>query len=203
MKSIVIIGASGHGRVLADIAHLQGYEDICFLDDNPANLECAGYPVVGSVDSFVELQGPFIVAIGNSAVRRAIMERIEAAGKELVSLIHPSAVISADAVIGAGTAVAAGAVINPNVCIGKGCIINTCSSVDHDCVLDDYVHVSVGVHVAGTVCIGSNTWLGAGAVISNNLTITTDCVIGAGAVVVKPIAESGTYIGVPARKVDL
>jgi sugar O-acyltransferase (sialic acid O-acetyltransferase NeuD family) len=94
----------------------------------------------------------------------------------------------------------AGAVVNPYTEIGQGCIINTCASVDHDCRIGDYVHVSVGAHVAGTVIIGDNSWVGAGATISNNIEIVEDCMIGAGAVVVKNIEESATYIGIPARK---
>ena len=103
--------------------------------------------------------------------------------------------------LGTGTLVAAGAVINPGAVIGDGCIINTCASVDHDCVLEDFVHRAVGAHVAGTVSIGAGTWIGAGATVSNNLQICGGCMIGAGAVVIKSITESGTYVGVPAEKI--
>lgn len=97
----------------------------------------------------------------------------------------------------------AGAVVNPGSTIGKGCIINTCSSVDHDCQIGDYVHISIGAHLAGTVILGKNTWVGAGATISNNIEITSCCMIGAGAVVINDIIEKGTYVGVPARKIDI
>ena len=95
----------------------------------------------------------------------------------------------------------AGAVINPGVRIGKGCIINTCSSMDHDCVVGDYVHIAVGSHLCGTVSVGDGTWIGAGATVSNNVSICSDCMIGAGAVVIKDIKESGTYVGVPAKRI--
>ena len=91
--------------------------------------------------------------------------------------------------------------IHPGAVIGDGCIINTCASVDHDCVLEDFVHIAVGAHVAGTVSIGAGTWIGAGATVSNNLQICGGCMIGAGAVVIKSITESGTYVGVPAEKI--
>lgn len=91
--------------------------------------------------------------------------------------------------------------MNPGAVIGKGCIINTCASVDHDCRVEDFVHVSVGAHVAGTVRIGERTWVGAGATVSNNVRICDDCMIGAGAVVVKDIMERGTYVGVPAERI--
>ncbi|WP_455436903.1 hypothetical protein [Hungatella hathewayi] len=97
----------------------------------------------------------------------------------------------------------AGAVINPDVRIGQGCIINTCTSVDHDCTIGEFVHVSIGAHIAGTVTNGNNTWVGAGATISNNIEITSDCRIGAGAVVVNNLMETDTYIGIPARRMDM
>ena len=97
----------------------------------------------------------------------------------------------------------AGAVINPGVRIGKGCIINTCSSVDHDCTVGDFVHVAVGSHLCGTVSVGDGTWIGAGATVSNNVSICSDCMIGAGAVIVNDIKKSGTYVGVPARRIDM
>ncbi|MPN11845.1 UDP-N-acetylbacillosamine N-acetyltransferase [bioreactor metagenome] len=96
----------------------------------------------------------------------------------------------------------AGVVINSSTRIGKGCIINTNSSIDHDNILGDYVHISPGSCIAGTVSIDNACWLGTGSVISNNINICGNCIIGAGAVVVKNITESGTYIGVPARRID-
>ena len=95
----------------------------------------------------------------------------------------------------------AGAVINCCTKIGKGCIINTASTVDHDNVIEDYVHVSPGAHLAGTVKVGRGTWLGAGSVVSNNINITHSCKIGAGAVVIRDITESRTYVGVPVRRI--
>ena len=95
----------------------------------------------------------------------------------------------------------AGAVINSGARIGTGCIVNTCASVDHDCNVGDYVHIAVGSHLCGTVSMGDETWIGAGAIVSNNISICSECMIGAGAVVVKDIKESGTYVGVPAKKV--
>ena len=115
-------------------------------------------------------------------------------------LIHPNAIIAEDVKIGAGTIVMAGAVVNPGAIIGKGAIINTCSSVDHDCTIFDYVHISVGSHLSGTVNVGEGTWIGAGATVSNNVNICGKCMVGAGAVVIKDINEEGTYVGVPARK---
>ncbi|HFI0701059.1 TPA: acetyltransferase [Streptococcus suis] len=198
MKKLAIIGASGHGKVVADIAEKNGYTDIVFLDDFSTG-QCAGYPIIGTSSLISELtECSFIIAIGNAKIRERLQLQLEK--KSVATLIHPAAVISRRVHIGEGTVVMAGAIINSDVSIGKGCIINTGSSIDHDCIVGNYVHVSVGAHVAGTVAIGSHTWIGAGATVVNNVTITNDTMIGAGAVVVKDCIESGTYIGIPARK---
>lgn len=198
MKKIVIIGASGHGKVVADIAARCGYTDITFLDDDGKIKSCGRYPVVGDCSRASDVDGDVIVAIGSPAIRRRIQESI--AEERLTVLIHPDAVIAEDTLIGKGTVIMAGAVINPGSAIGRGCIVNTCASVDHDCKLGDYVHVAVGAHVAGHVEIGEETWIGAGVTVSNDLKVCDGCMIGAGAVIVKNIEESGTYAGVPARR---
>lgn len=196
MKRLVIIGASGHGKVIADIGKKNGYQDIVFLDDNSQIRECAGFPVIGNVMDANQIDGDKIVAIGDALVR----EKIQSDIKNVISLVHPSAVVSRRVEIGVGTVVMAGAIINSDAIIGDGCIINTGASVDHDCIIDDYVHVSVGVHIAGTVKIGRGTWIGAGATVINNVNIAENCMIGAGAVVVNSIKYSGTYMGVPAKR---
>lgn len=193
---LVIIGASGHGKVVADIALLNGYTDIVFLDDNENIKECAGFPVIGKTELAKSIDGDKIVGIGNQANRAKIQKDIET-----VILIHPNAIIGRRVKIGNGTVIMAGAVINTDTIIGEGCIINTAASVDHDCQIGDYVHVAVGAHVCGTVNVGEKTWIGAGAIISNNVNICNNCLIGAGAVAVSDVTEKGTYIGVPLRKI--
>lgn len=196
LKKLIIIGASGHGKVISDIAIRNGYQDIVFLDDDENVKECAGFPVVGKTCEAKGMDGDKIVAIGNAKVRERIQEDISG----VITLIHPDAVISRRVKIGEGSVIMAGTVINTDAVIGKGCIINTGASVDHDCRVGDYVHVSVGSHLSGTVEIGRRTWIGAGATVSNNLNICGDCMIGAGAVVIKNIDKPGTYVGVPARE---
>ena len=202
MKKIAILGASGHGKVVADIAKKNGYDSIVFLDDDETVISCGAYPVIGKTKEASDFECDVIVAIGNAKIRQRMQEELLHSGTRVVSLVHPNAVIAEDVEIGIGTVVMAGAVINSGARIGDGVIINTSSSVDHDCMIGNYVHISVGAHVAGTVEIGSHTWIGAGAVVSNNITICGDCMVGAGAVVVKDIKESGTYVGVPAKRVD-
>lgn len=201
MRRLAIIGASGHGKVVADIARRNGYKEIVFLDDDDSINKCGGYPVIGKSSEAGTIDADVIIGIGNVRVRKQIQESIQ--DEKLVTLIHPDAVVAEDVEIGAGTVVMAGVVINPGVGIGKGCIINTCSSVDHDCTVGDFVHVAVGSHLCGTVSVGDGTWIGAGATVSNNVSICSDCMIGAGAVIVNDIKESGTYVGVPARKIDM
>lgn len=201
---LVIIGAKGHGKVVADIAKRIGkYQSVLFLDDDITLNESLGIPVMGASQDFFKYISScdMFVAIGNADVRKRLLEQLWKAGAQVPVLVHPQAVIGENVVLGAGTVVVAGAVINPEAVVGRGCIINTCSSVDHDCVISDYAHVSVGAHLAGNVRIGQGTWIGAGAVVKNNISICDGCVIGVGAVVVKNVNEMGTYIGVPARKV--
>lgn len=201
LKKLVIIGASGHGKVIADIALKNQYEEIVFLDDDKTITECAGFDVKGTTENIEEyLSWDFIVAIGDALARQSIFRKLENIPCNIVSLIHPNAVISRRVEIKKGTVIMAGAVINSDTKIGKGCIVNTGASVDHDGIVDDFVHISVGAHVAGTVRIGLKTWIGAGATVLNNLSICNNCMVGAGAVVIEDIDEKGTYIGVPAKR---
>lgn len=200
-KKLLLIGASGHGKVIADIAVRNGYHILGFLDDNMEAKEVMGLPVLGKVadaETYID-KAQMCVSIGNAKVRSTIMMGLLEKGASCPVLIHPNATIGMNVEIGEGTVIMAGAVVNPCAQIGRGCIVNTCASVDHDCVLEDYVHVAVGAHVSGTVHIGMNTWIGAGATIKNNVSITNDCMIGAGAVVVKNIDEPGVYVGIPAK----
>ncbi len=203
MKKLVIIGAGGHGRVIADIARLNGYEDIIFLDDDTSVTDCGRYKVKGTAKDAVDFAKSgydISVAVGNSKIRERLIEDLMSTGK-VVSLIHPSAVIGEEVSVLTGTVIMAGTVINPGASIGKGCIINTGASVDHDNTVGDYSHISVGAHLAGTVTVGRHVWVGIGASVSNNIEICDEVTLGAGAVVIKDIIESGTYVGVPAGRI--
>jgi len=200
MNRLIILGASGHGKVVADIAALSSYQDIVFLDNNRNIKECSGWPVIGPDSILPELDGDVFAAIGNAGIRKQLMERY--AGRHFPVLIHPNAVTARDVRIGEGTVLMAGSVVNPGTVIGRGCIVNTCASVDHDCTVGDYCHIAVGAHLCGTVSLGDETWIGAGAVVSNNINVCGHSMIGAGAVVVRDIQEEGTYIGVPAARIQ-
>lgn len=196
MKKILIYGAGGHGKVVADIARLNGYEDIVFYDDNPTANENDGYMVVHNLQDYMDYD--FVVALGNNELREKICKKYF---NNLVTLIHPSAILAKNTVIKKGTVVMAGAVINSGTVIGEGNIINTCCSIDHDNNVGNYNHLSVNSHTAGAVTIGDRNTLGIGSNVINCVKIKSDCMIGAGAVVIRDIAEPGTYVGVPARKI--
>ncbi len=196
----MIAGASGHGRVIAELADSAGYQKKFFLDDDAELLRIGS--VRGDISWAVlhRKECDAVIAIGNPQIRRKIQEYYEEQGVCVVSLIHPEAWVAEDVEIGVGTVVMAGAVIQPGARIGKGAIVNTASSVDHDCKIGDYCHIAVGSHLAGNVRIGNHTWIGAGAAVSNNVAVCDDVMIGAGAVVVRDIVEPGTYVGVPAKR---
>ncbi len=203
--SLIIIGASGHGKVVADIAmKMNKWKNIAFLDDNQSLEKIMGIPVIGNSSKVIEYKknSDFFVAVGNNSTRERIQEGLLAQDIPVVSLIHPSAIIGMDVEIGLGTAIMAGVVINSSSIVGKGCIINSNSGLDHDNQIGDYVHISPRTHLAGTVKVGKGSWLGIGSVVSNNINICSGCQIGAGAVVVKDITESGTYVGVPVRRIS-
>lgn len=200
MNRLIIIGAGGHGKVIADNAVKNGYTDIGFVDDNVAG-KCMGFPIVGTctdIKKFNDGSTDFIIGIGNIAIRKMIAEKYAV---NWITLIHPSAQIAVNASIGKGTVVMAGAVINACATVGDHCIINTSAVVEHDNILEDYVHISPGVKLGGTVTVGKQTHIGIGATVSNNMAICSGCFIGAGAVVVRDIENIGTYIGIPARKI--
>lgn len=200
-NDVIIVGAGGHGKVVADTVLLSGDNIVGFLDDNPNIGESfAGFPMLGSVDDFRNYSDcSFVIAIGDADVREKIVNQLQ--GVKWYTAIHPTAVISKlDVCIGEGTVIMANVAVNAGAVIGKHCILNTGSIVEHDNQIDDFVHVSVGARLAGTVHVGKRTWVGIGASVRNNLSVCAGCMIGAGAVVVKNIEEVGTYVGVPAER---
>ena len=202
-EKLLIIGAGGHGRVIADIADRAGcYKSIAFLDDCPPTVPLSHSYLGACSNAQLYLKDyDVIVAIGNTDVRADFMSRLSALQASFATIISPDAVVARDVVLGEGTVVMPGTVINTGARIGVGVIINTASSVDHDCTVGDFCHVSVGSHLCGKVTVGDRVWVGTGATVINRIAICADCMIGAGAVVVRNINESGTYIGVPAKKV--
>ncbi len=203
-NKLLIIGASGHGKVVADIAiKMNKWKSIAFLDDDKSIKSSMGLEIIGTSDDvFAHINDyEIFVGIGNNTTRQRFHEMLETFGASIPVLIHSNAVIGPHIDIGVGTVVMAGAIINCCTKIGKGCIVNTGSTIDHDNNIGDFVHISPGAHLAGTVYVGRGSWLGIGSVVSNNINITSGCQVGAGSVVVKDVTEPGVYVGVPVRRV--
>lgn len=204
MKKLLIIGASGHGKVLANIAYeSKKWEEISFLDDD---IDKVGSDILNFrvIERTLDIKKyiadyEFIVGIGDSNSREKITIYLKNMGARITTLIHPSAIIGLDVEIGQGSVVMPMCVINASSNIGEGCIINTGTTVDHDCKLESFVHLSPGVSLGGNVKIKRNTWVGMGAKVINNINITNDCVIGSGAVVISNLDSPGIYVGVPSR----
>lgn len=207
MKNIFILGASGHAKVIIDALHCRNgvkktYNNIFLLDDDLSLLgtNILGHEVLGKISDCEKFDNSdFVIAIGNNLIRKRIAKTYQLS---YIKVIHPNAVIAQDVQIGDGTVVMAGAIVNSGTVIGNHCIVNTGVTVDHDNVLGDYVHLSPGSHLGGTVTLESGSWAGIGSIIKNNISICSDVTVGAGCVVVKNIIESGTYVGIPARKLE-
>ena len=192
---VYLYGASGHAKVVLDIARLAHVDVPCMIDDNPNLHEVAGLSVVHSADGL----SPIIVTIGDCQIRRAIVNSL--GERKYLTLIHPS-VIKADSVsLGCGTVVMAGVILNPDVNVGSHCIINTGASLDHDVLIEDYVHVAPHCTLCGGVKVSEGTWIGAGTTIIQGINIGRNCLIGAGSVVVEEVPDNSLCYGNPARVV--
>lgn len=205
-RRLLLYGASGHGRVVADAARLAGFEILGWADDDPErrSKELAGAPVVASgvaeAAAWARAEScGVVVTIGDNRVRARLFGELEAAGCVFATLIHPATTIASSASLGAGSVVFAGVVVNPGARVGRNVILNTSATVDHDCVLGDHVHLSPGVHLGGTVQIGDGSHLGVGVAVRNNLAIGRWTVVGVGAAVVADLPDEVVALGVPAR----
>ena len=208
MTSLLILGAGGHGAVIADtVKSLSVYDTVSFLDDSylsdPA-LTVLGIPVIGplalSLDkSTCKEYTSAIVAIGDAGLRLYWLSKLQSVGYELPPIIHPSAYVSTSAILASGSVVLAMAAVQSRAVIGLGAIINTSSSVDHDSILCDGVHVCPGSHLAGGVHVGSRSCIGIGSSVIQQVSIGSDVTIGAGAAVIDDIPDSSTAVGIPAR----
>lgn len=203
MKRLMIVGAGGHGKVVADAALLAGWQDIRFVDARfPEVRRVRQWPVVGTDRDVLaapcDVDG-VVIAIGNNRTRVALQQRFQAAGWPVVSIIHPAAVISPFAQIGSGSVVFAGAVVNIDAHVGDAAIINSGAIVEHDCVLGLGVHVSPQAALAGNVTVGDFSWIGIGSSVRQQVHIGSGVTVGAGAAVIGDVGDGHTVVGVPAR----
>lgn len=202
-KKIMLIGAGGHANIAKEIIKLNGDTVVGFFDDNSEKFHNTSHYLGGicKISQYSDNKDIyFFCAIGNNLVRSKIMTEYKFINKWYTA-IHPSAVVSKSATVGYGTLINACVAVNCNSIIGDGVILNTSSSVDHDCKINNYVHITPGTHLAGTVFVGENTFIGIGSSVSNNVNIGENIIIGAGSVVIHDLKESGTYVGMPVRKI--
>ena len=203
-QRLVIIGAGGHGKVVAECAEAMGkYGSLLFLDSGfPERSQCLDWPVVGEPDSYqdwMDAHTEFFIAIGNNVVRGNIQSAMSAERARFATLIHPSACISSRAKVGSGTLIMPGVVVNADTRIGLGCIVNTSASLDHDCLVGDFVHVAPGVNCAGNVTLESGAFIGIGSAVIPGIRIGTNAIVGAGSAVIRNVAADSKVAGSPAK----
>jgi UDP-N-acetylbacillosamine N-acetyltransferase len=194
MKQIYIYGASGHGLVVADIAHACGYDEVIFVDDGDNN-----FPSFEDITSNTHI--PIALGIGSNKTRKKLFEKAESNGFKLATLIHPSSIISPSADIGKGSVVMPSAVVNAKAKIGYGAILNSGCIIEHECDIANFVHISPNAALAGNVSIRELTHIGIGSNVIQGIDIGSNCVIGAGSVVVKNIKNNKKAYGNPCKEI--
>lgn len=198
-SSICLIGGGGHALVVAEAAQLQGLVVEGFFDDRESGtLMQFVCERLGRCDEATSVDLAQIIAIGDIQLRR----HFQTLAVEFNSVVHPSAIVSENAVLGVGCFVAAGSVVGCNANVGAHAIVNTRAIVEHDCNIDVNVHVGPGAVLGGGVRVGCHTLVGLNASVKPNVTIGDNCIVGAGAVVVHDVADDAVVIGVPARPIS-
>lgn len=203
---LLIVGAGGHAKVVAETAQLAGFEVVGFLDRSAETHDQSvlGLPVLGDerlLGSSEYAECAVVVAVGDNAAREAAVARLTAQGVEFALVVHPAATVSESARLGAGTVVFAGAVVNSSAAIGAHCIINTLACIEHDTVLGDFAHVSPGANLGGGCRAGRLAHIGIGASVLPHVSIGSRATIGGGAAVISDIPDDAVAVGVPATVV--
>lgn len=200
---LVIWGAGGHGKVVLDVARsTRCFERIVFLDDDSGRvgLTFCDCPVIGGPQELCRLSGTaFVVAVGDNRTRARCFSRALDHGLLPATLVHPTAVVSSSAEIGAGTVVMPGVIVNAGAAIGENCIANSGAIVEHDCSIGAHVHLSPRVVLGGGVVVEQLAHVGIGAIILPGTIVGEESIVGAGAVVLQEAPARCTVVGVPAR----
>lgn len=204
--SLIVIGAGGHGKVVADVAVAAGFNVAGFVDDCATTAPLPGFPLLGCVSDVSHIiskmpRAKVVVAIGDNTARKKVVELLQTWGVPIARVIHPSSVISPFAQIGIGTVILPSVVVNAGAVVGNHVILNTSCSVDHDCIIGDFAHISPGAHLTGKVNIGEGAHVGTGVAVIPGCSVGSWAVVGAGAVVVEDIPPKVVAVGVPAKVV--
>jgi len=206
---VVIVGAGGHGQVVADAllkaaAAGSEWQPVGYADDNPANIGAMllALPVIGGIDSLMTFpHDGVVVAIGDNETRRSVFDLLDRRGERFVTVRHPSAVIANDVEVGPGSMICAGVIIGPGTRVGANVILNTGCSIDHHNRIGDHVHVAPGVRTGGTVRVGTGALIGIGAIVMPGRVIGAGSIVGAGALVQRDVADATVVTGIPASPV--
>lgn len=208
MSEAIIIGGGGHARVLRELLRRRG--DYVLGYSAPKPEKHSDLPYLGSDDALrtFATDRPVIAALGVGKIRAtrnriAILDFIESLGITCPPIVAPTATVHSNVELGAATVVLDAAVIITGSRLGRACIVNTGAIIDHDCQIGDDVHLSVGSVICGGATIGKHCMIGAGATIVQSISICDECTIGAGATVTSSIDVPGTYVGTPARKIEV
>jgi sugar O-acyltransferase (sialic acid O-acetyltransferase NeuD family) len=205
VSELYVYGASGHGKVVAEIALAAGHIVLGFIDDDSllARKCVLGLPVVGGFEWLAKRAKEFKIAValgvGDNRARDRVAKRCAELEISLLSLVHPSAIVSPSASLGDGTVVMPHVVVNADAKIGEGAILNTGAIVEHDCIVGDYAHLSPNSAMGGASSLGGMSWLGMNAAIIQGISVGAYSIVGAGAVVIQCLPDAVTAVGVPAR----
>ncbi len=206
---IVIVGAGGHGQVVADIFRARRVAGLAsastgFVDDDPSRqgLALAGGVVFGPLSSLdrIDRLGT-VVAIGDNRTRARVHQQLAAAGENFAVAEHPRSVVADDVEIGDGTMICAGAIVSTGTVIGRNTIVNTGATVDHHSTIGNHVHIGPGVHLGGEVRVDDGALIGIGATVIPGIQIGAWSIVGAGAVVIRDVAPGTTVVGCPAEPI--